>query len=63
VVGEYVTALPETATVLRPTARIVWRREPESTEPPSLGMRFMRLDGESAGQLSRFVHERYASPL
>jgi uncharacterized protein (TIGR02266 family) len=56
-------ALPETATVLRPTARIVWRREPESTEPPSLGMRFMRLDGESAGQLSRFVHERYASPL
>lgn len=56
-------ALPESSMVLRPTARIVWRRDPDTSTPSGLGMRFMRLDGQSAGYLSRFVHERYASPL
>lgn len=56
-------ALPENSAILRPTALIVWRRGPEASRPPELGLRFMRLDGESAGRLSSFVHERYASPL
>ncbi|MEN8182509.1 MAG: response regulator [Myxococcota bacterium] len=56
-------SLPETARLLTPTARIVWRRGYEPPHPTGLGLRFMRLDGDSARDLSQFVHEHYANPL
>lgn len=55
--------LPETRYVLTPTARVVWRREPESGNEAGIGLRFVRIDGESVRTLSDFVSERFAAPL
>jgi uncharacterized protein (TIGR02266 family) len=55
--------LPQGRHRLTPTARIVWRRGGEPGQAPGLGLRFLRLDGESARELGRYVQERYASPL
>jgi uncharacterized protein (TIGR02266 family) len=52
--------LPETRSLLTPTARVVWRREPEPGREAGLGLRFVRIDGESVRTLSEFVSERFA---
>jgi len=56
-------SLPETLYVLTPTARVMWRREPEAGQPPGFGLRFVRIDGESVRTLSDFVSERFSAPL
>jgi uncharacterized protein (TIGR02266 family) len=56
-------ALPQSLLRLTPTARIVWRRGSEPGHAAGLGLRFLRLDGQSARELGRYVQERYASPL
>ena len=56
-------SLPETLSVLTPTARVVWRRAGEAGVEPGFGLRFVRIDGESVRTLSDFVSERFAAPL
>jgi uncharacterized protein (TIGR02266 family) len=50
-------ALPNSATEIAPTARVVWRRAYSAGGPPGMGVQFLRLDRDSAEWIDGFVRE------
>jgi uncharacterized protein (TIGR02266 family) len=55
--------LPGARKPLRPTARVVWRREAAGRQPPGLGLRFLDLDRAAARRIDDFVYERASTRL
>jgi uncharacterized protein (TIGR02266 family) len=53
--------LPDLSASLAPTARVVWRRGESSTSRPGLGLRFLKLDRNSAQRLDDYVYEHATS--
>lgn len=49
--------LPNLSQSLAPTAKVVWRRGESSTNRPGLGLRFLKLDRDSAQRLDDYVYE------
>jgi uncharacterized protein (TIGR02266 family) len=54
--------LPEMDTVLRPTAKVIWRREASSGAPEGMGLRFLELDRASAVRIEEYVYTHAGSP-
>ncbi len=52
-------ALPEASSRLRPTARIVWRRD-ASGAPLGMGLQFLALDRRATERIEEFVYENAA---
>lgn len=51
-------ALPESATLLASTARVIWGRPPSPSRPANMGIQFLAIDGESSRRIEDFVHTR-----
>jgi uncharacterized protein (TIGR02266 family) len=52
--------VPDTAIVVQPTARVVWRRPAGDARGPGIGLQFLKLDRDAAQWLEQYVYERGA---
>jgi uncharacterized protein (TIGR02266 family) len=53
--------LPDAASEIAPTAKVVWRRNRSDGAAPGMGLQFLRLDRDSADRIDDFVYQ-YAAP-
>jgi uncharacterized protein (TIGR02266 family) len=52
--------VPDTSILIQPTARVIWRRPPASSQRPGMGLQFLKLDRDAAQWLEQYVYERGA---
>ena len=52
--------VPDTAILVQPTARVVWRRPAGDERGPGIGLQFLKLDRDAAEWLDQYVYERGA---